>query len=31
MSKLPNVQINNAIELALKERKARGFPETLEL
>jgi large subunit ribosomal protein L10Ae len=31
MSKLPNVQINNAIELALKERKAREFAETLEL
>ena len=31
MSKLPNVQINNAIELALKERKAREFPETIEL
>lgn len=31
MSKLPNVQINNAIELALKERKVREFAETLEL
>lgn len=31
MSKLPNVQINNAVELALKERKTREFQETLEL
>lgn len=31
MTKLTNVQINTSVEQALKERKERGFPETIEL
>ena len=31
MTKLTNAQINQAIELALAERKTRGFPETIDL